>query len=128
MNENQIAKEVLDAALTVHKRLGPGLLESAYRSCLAYELRKRELKALEEVPLPLTYDEIELDCGYRIDLFVEDKFIVELKTVEKLNDIHMAQILTYLKQSECKLGLLINFNVTKLRNGVKRVINGVLKE
>ena len=126
MTENEIASIVFESALKVHKRLGPGLLESAYEECMFYELKKTNLKVEKQKALPLIYDEVRLDIGYRLDLIVEDKFIVEIKAVESLNDIHLAQILTYLRLSDCKLGMLINFNVTLLKNGVKRVINGTL--
>ena len=126
MTENEIASVVFESALKVHKRLGPGLLESAYEECMFYELKKANLKVEKQKALPLIYDEVRLDIGYRLDLIVEDKFIVEIKSVEKLNDIHLAQILTYLRLSNCKLGLLINFNVILLKDGVKRVINGTL--
>ena len=111
MEINRITHEILDSAYKIHSALGPGLLESAYRSCLGYELRKKGLKVNEEMPLPLIYEEVKLDCGYRIDLLVENEVIVELKTVSELNDIHLAQVLTYLRFSEKKVGLLINFNV-----------------
>ena len=126
MTENEIASIVFESALRVHKRLGPGLLESAYEECMFYELKKANLKVEKQKALPLIYDEVRLDFGYRLDLIIEDKFIVEIKSVEKLNDIHLAQILTYLRLSNCKLGLLINFNVILLKDGVKRVINGTL--
>lgn len=121
MEINRITHEILDSAYKIHSALGPGLLESAYRSCLGYELRKKGLKVNEEMPLPLIYEEVKLECGYRIDLLVENEVIVELKTVSELNDIHLAQILTYLRFSEQKVGLLINFNVKSLKNGIKRV-------
>ena len=121
MEINRITHEILDSAYKIHSALGPGLLESAYRSCLGYELRKKGLKVNEEMPLPLIYEEVKLDCGYRIDLLVENDVIVELKTVSELNDIHLAQVLTYLRFSEKKVGLLINFNVKSLKNGIKRV-------
>jgi GxxExxY protein len=126
MTENQISKFVLDCAFKVHSQLGPGLLESAYQECLYYEIKKSELFVQKEVPLPLTYEEVQLEVGYRIDLLVENKFIVEIKTVESLSDVHLAQVLTYLKLSKIKLGFLLNFNVSRLKNGVKRVINGQL--
>lgn len=126
MTENQIAYIVFNSALKVHKELGPGLFESAYEHCLFYELINEGLKVEKQKVLPITYNDIKLDAGYRIDLLVENKFIIEIKAVEKLNDVHMAQILTYLKLSNCKLGMLINFNVSLLKNGVKRVINGML--
>lgn len=126
IKEEEISKIVFDCALKVHKTLGPGLLESAYEECLFYELKKTNLKVEKQKPLPLIYEEVNLEIGYRIDLIIEDKFIVEVKSVEALNEVHLAQLLTYLKLSECKLGLLINFNVKLLKDGVRRVINGVL--
>lgn len=126
MTENEIANIVFEAALRIHKRLGPGLLESAYEECMFYELKKSNLKVEKQKALPLIYDEVRLDVGYRLDLLIESKFIVEIKSVESLNDVHLAQILTYLRLSNCKLGLLINFNVSLLKNGVKRVINGTI--
>ena len=126
MTENEIANIVFESALRVHKKLGPGLLESAYEECMFYELKKTNLKVEKQKALPLIYDEVRLDVGYRLDLMIEDKFIVEIKSVESLNDVHLAQILTYLRLSNCKLGLLINFNVNLLKSGVRRVINGTL--
>lgn len=126
VTEEEISKIVFDCALKVHKVLGPGLLESAYEECLFYELKKTNLKVEKQKPLPLIYEEVNLEIGYRIDIIIEDKFIVEVKSVEALNDVHLAQLLTYLKLSECKLGLLINFNVKLLKDGIRRVINGVL--
>ena len=123
MTENEISREIVDAALKVHKQLGPGLLESAYEECLYYELIKRELLVEKQKTLPLVYEEVKLDAGYRIDLLIENKVIVEIKSVEALNDVHLAQILTYLKLSGCKLGLLINFNVALIKQGIKRVVN-----
>lgn len=124
--EEEISKIVFEAALNEHKVLGPGLLESAYEECLYYELKKSNLKIEKQKALPLLYEEVKMDVGYRIDILIEDKFIVEIKSVEALNDVHLAQLLTYLKLSNCKLGLLINFNVKLLKNGVRRVINGSL--
>ena len=109
--------------MKVHTILGPGLLESAYEECLFYELKKSGLKVEKQKPLPLIYEEVKLECGYRIDIIVENKIIVEIKSVESLNDLHLAQILTYLKLSKCKYGLLMNFNVLHLKNGIKRVAN-----
>ncbi|OAB31414.1 GxxExxY protein [Flavobacterium fryxellicola] len=126
MDENEISKIVFESALKIHRALGPGLLESAYEECLFYELKKQGLKIEKQKKLPLVYEEIQLDVGYRIDIIVEDKFIVEIKSVEALTDVHLAQLLTYLRLSNCKLGLLINFNVSLLKNGVRRVINGTL--
>jgi len=126
MNENDLAKIVFELGLKVHKNLGPGLLESSYEECLFYEINKLGIKVEKQMALPLIYEEVKLDIGYRIDLIVENKLIIEIKSVEALNDLHMAQILTYLKLSNCKLGLLINFNSVLFKNGVKRVINGQL--
>ena len=126
VTEDEISKIVFEAALKVHKVLGPGLLESAYEECLFYELKKSNLKVEKQKPLPLVYEEVRLEVGYRIDIIIEDKFIVEIKSVEALNDVHLAQILTYLRLTNCKLGLLINFNVKLLKNGVRRIINGSL--
>ena len=112
--------------LFVIKALGPGLLESAYEECLYYELVKTGILVEKQKGLPLIYEEIKLDIGYRTDLIIENKLIVEIKSVEALNDIHLAQVLTYLKLSRCKLGLLINFNSVLFKDGVKRIINGTL--
>ena len=125
MSENEIAKIVFELGLKIHKKLGPGLLESAYEECLFYELTKTGLYTEKQKVLPLIYEEVKLDAGYRIDLMIESKFIVEVKAVKALNDLHMAQILTYLKLSECKLGLLINFNTVLFKDGVRRVANGL---
>ena len=125
MNENEISKIVFDCALKVHKILGPGLLESAYEECLFYELKKRGLNVVKQKPLPLVYEEVKMEIGYRVDLFIENKVIIEIKSVESLNDVHLAQVLTYLKLSECRLGLLINFNVSLIKNGVRRVVNNL---
>lgn len=125
MTENQISKEIVDAALKVHKQLGPGLLESAYEECLTYELIQRDLYLERQKVLPLVYEEVKLEAGYRIDLLIERKVIIEIKAVEALNDVHLAQILTYLKLSGCKLGLLINFNVALIKQGIRRVVNNL---
>ena len=122
MTENEIGTLILDAAFEVHKTLGPGLLESSYEHCLAYELLNKGLRTALQKPLPLVYKETKLECGYRIDLLVEDKVIVEVKAVEAIHDIHLAQVLTYLKLTNCKLGYLLNFNVVQLKSGVKRVV------
>ena len=122
MEENQITHEILDAAYRVHSVLGPGLLESSYKACLAYELNKKGLKVEVEKSLPLIYEEVKLDCGYRIDLLIEDKIIVELKTVDFLHEVHTAQVLTYLRFSGKHIGLLINFNVKSLKEGIKRLV------
>lgn len=120
---NEISAQVIDAAMKVHTALGPGLLESAYEACLLRELRKRGLKVLSQVGLPVVYDEITIDVGYRFDLLVEDCVMVELKAIDKLAPIHAAQLLTYLKLSGIKVGLLINFNVLHLKDGLKRMVN-----
>lgn len=125
MTENQISEKIIGCSILVHKALGPGLLESAYQECLYYELRGIGLKVEKQKPLPLIYKDVKLDVGYRLDLIVEDKVIVELKSVECLNDIHTAQMITYLKLSGCKLGLLMNFNVLKLVDGLKRIVNNL---
>ncbi len=122
MDINDITHEILDSAYKIHSKLGPGLLESAYKACIVYELRKKGLKVEVEKPLPLIYEEVKLECGYRIDIFVEDQVVVELKTVEAFTDVHTAQVLTYLKLSESKVGLLINFYVKSLKDGIKRLI------
>lgn len=123
MNKEQIFKTVLDCCFTVHTELGPGLLESSYEECLFYEISQSGLIVSKQKPLPLIYKkEIKLDIGYRVDLLVENQMIVEVKSVEALADIHLAQILTYMKLTECKLGLLVNFNVRHLKYGIKRVI------
>lgn len=126
MTENEIAGRVIGMSIDVHSRLGPGLLESAYKECLFYKLRKEGLLVEKEKALPVIYEEVKLDCGYRLDLLVENKLVLELKSVDAINDVHLAQILTYLKLGGYKLGLLINFNTVLLKNGIKRVINGTL--
>ncbi len=125
-SENDLAKIVFDLGLKIHRKLGPGLLESVYQECLFYELIQAGLKVEKEKGLPLIYENVQLEVGYRIDLLVENKLIIEIKSVDTLADIHLAQTLTYLKLSELKLGLLINFNTTQFKNGVKRIINGTL--
>lgn len=125
MTENELSKIVFDSALIVHQNLGPGLLESAYEECLFYELKKRGVKVQKQKALPLTYEEVKLDIGYRIDIIVENKLILEIKSVGVLNDVHFAQLLTYLKLTNCKLGMLINFNVDLIKNGIKRVVNNL---
>jgi GxxExxY protein len=125
MTENELSRIVFDCALKVHQSLGPGLLGSAYEECLYYELRKTGLNVEKQKSLPLIYEEVKLDVGYRIDIIVENKLIIEIKSVEALNDVHFAQLLTYLKLTNCKLGLLINFNVSLIKNGVKRVVNNL---
>jgi GxxExxY protein len=123
MIENEITERILKSAFKVHTALGPGLLESSYKECLCYEMRKDGLYVEKEKPMPLIYEEVKLDIGYRLDLLVESKVVIETKTVESFNDIHLAQIITYLKLSKCKIGLLLNFKVASLKNGIKRVIH-----
>ncbi len=122
MNKENVFKKVLDCSFKVHSALGPGLLESAYLECLYYELLQTGLNAVKQKPLPLVYKEVKLDIGYRIDLLVEGNIIVETKSVDALNEIHLSQILTYLRLSGCQLGLLANFNVVHLKDGIRRVI------
>ncbi|MEP2667440.1 MAG: GxxExxY protein [Cyclobacteriaceae bacterium] len=126
MDENELSKEIIGVAIDVHKSLGPGLLESAYKECLNYKLIQSGLYVEKEKPMPLIFEGVKLDCGYRMDLLVENKLVIEIKSVESLTDVHLAQTLTYLKLGNFKLGLLINFNVVMLKHGIKRVINGVL--
>ncbi len=125
MTENELSKIVFNCALKVHQNLGPGLLESAYEECLFYELMKTGLDIQKQKGLPLVYEDVKLDIGYRIDIIIENKLILEIKSVEALNDIHFAQWLTYLKLTNCKLGILINFNVLLIKNGIKRVVNNL---
>jgi len=120
---NRLSAEIVDAAIKVHTVLGPGLLESAYEACLSYELGKRGMHVATQVALPVVYERVRIDAGYRIDLLVEDAIILELKSVEKLMPIHEAQLLSYLKLSRKRLGLLINFNAIRLRDGIKRMVN-----
>ena len=123
MDLNEISGQIVDAAMRVHSALGPGLLENAYEACLEHELRKRRLRVERQVALPVVYDGVTIDLGYRLDLLVEDAVIVELKAVEKTAPIHEAQLLSYLKLSDRKLGLLINFNALYLKDGIKRMVN-----
>lgn len=125
LKENDLSKIILNACIKVHKELGPGLLESAYEACLEYELKKVGLDVKRQVSLPLQYDDVFIDCAYIADLIINDLVIIELKAVKKLDDIHMAQILSYLRISKLKLGLLINFNETTFIQGFKRIVNGL---
>jgi GxxExxY protein len=126
MKENELATKIIGAAMEVHTKLGPGLLETTYKECLNYKLRKLELEVEKEKAMPLVFEEVRLECGYRLDLVVNKKVVVELKSVEALSEVHFAQTLTYLRLGEYKLGLLINFNVPRLKDGIRRVINGQL--
>lgn len=125
MTENEISSKIIGASIEVHKQLGPGLLESTYEVCLAHELSSMGLSVKTQIPLPVVYKEIKLNAGYRIDMIIENKVIVEVKSVDILAPIHTAQILTYLKLKEIKLGLLINFNSVKLVDGLKRIVNNL---
>ena len=120
---DQITDSIIGAAIEVHRALGPGLLESAYEACLAFEIAERGLKIEQQKPLPVIYREVKLDCGYRLDILVENAVVVEIKVVERLAPIHKAQLLSYLRLSGCKVGLLINFNVKVLKDGIVRVVN-----
>jgi GxxExxY protein len=120
---DSITRRIIGAAIEVHRRVGPGLLESAYEICLAFELRQMGLKIEEQKPLPVVYRDVKLDCGYRLDLVVEDSVVVEIKAVEQLAPIHDAQLLSYLRLSDKRVGLLINFHVRVLKNGLKRIVN-----
>ena len=125
MDLNEVSKIVIDAAMRVHTELGPGLLESAYQACLEFELRKRGLAVATQVGLPVVYEGVKVDVGYRLDLIVEDDLVVELKAVDKIHPIHKAQLLSYLRLSGKKLGLIINFNVLHLKDGIVRLVNGL---
>ncbi len=125
MNENEISNKIIGLAINVHRNLGPGLLESTYKECLFYEIIHSGMLAVKEKPIPLIYKEIKLECGYRIDILVENKLVIEVKSVEALNDIYLFQTLTYMKLGNYKLGLLINFNVVLLKDGIRRIINNL---
>ena len=120
---NRVTHEIIGAAIEVHRELGPGLLASAYEACLAFELAQRGLNVEQQTPLPVVYREVRLECGYRLDLMVEDMVIVEIKAVEKLTPVHDAQVLSYLRLANCCVGLLINFNVKVLKDGIRRLVN-----
>lgn len=123
---NKLSKIIIGIAIDVHNALGPGLLESAYKECLYYKINQSGIWVEKEKPIPLVYEKIKLDCGYRIDLLVNNQLVLEIKSVEAINDIHIAQALTYLKIGNYKLGLLMNFNVLQLKHGIKRIINGYI--
>src|SRR5688572_1549761 len=125
MTENELATVIIGESIDIHKKLGPGLLEKVYVECLYYRLIKRELNVIKEFPIQVVFEEVKMDCGYRADLKVENKVIVEAKSIDALADVHMARTLTYLKFANCKLGLLINFNVILLKNGIRRVVNNL---
>ncbi|NOX19510.1 MAG: GxxExxY protein [Chlorobi bacterium] len=123
MNENEISHKIIGIAIELHKKLGPGLLESAYENALAYDLRESGLEVKQQVSMPFEYKEIKLDVGYRLDLLVENKVIIEIKSVETLAPVHYSQLLTYLKLADKRLGLLINFNTKYLKDGIHRIVN-----
>jgi GxxExxY protein len=123
MDVELIAREIVDSAIRVHTRLGPGMLETAYEACVEYELGKRSLRVQKQVPMPIHYDGLTLDIGYRLDLLVEDAVVVELKSVQQLLPIHTAQLLSYLRAGDFRVGLLFNFHAVHLRDGIKRVVN-----
>jgi GxxExxY protein len=122
---NNISGQIVDSAIAVHRELGPGLLESTYQACLAYELRSRGLNVQSEIGLPVVYRDVDLDVGYRLDMLVDDEVIVEIKSIDKLAPIHDAQLLSYLKLSNKKLGLFINFNISRVKDGIKRLVNNL---
>ena len=125
MTENEISHKIIGIAIELHTHFGPGLLESTYEHSLAYELRASGLFVEQQIPMPLIYKEIKLECGYRLDLLVEKKVVVEIKSIEALSPVHFAQTLTYLKLSGCKLGLLMNFNTIRLKDGIQRIVNNL---
>ena len=124
MIDYTLSGKIIGVAIEVHTALGPGLLESAYKECLYYKVLKSGLLIEKEKAMPLIFEEVKLDCGYRIDLLVENQLVIEIKSVESINEVHLAQTLTYMKLGDYKLGLLINFNVYKLKDGIKRIKNG----
>jgi GxxExxY protein len=123
MDFEAIAREIVDSAIQVHTRLGPGMLESAYEACIEYELGRRSLAVKKQIPMPVRYDNLALDIGYRLDLVVENAVVIELKSVKRLLPIHMAQLLSYLRAGDYRLGFLLNFNTVHMRDGIKRVVN-----
>lgn len=125
MTENELSSIIIGEAIKVHSQLGPGLLESVYEECLSYKLIKAGVALERQKAIPLVFEEVKLECGFRCDMLVEGKLIVEVKAVDALNDVHLAQVLTYLKLTNCKLGLLMNFNVTRLKDGIRRVVNNL---
>jgi GxxExxY protein len=125
MNENELSNKIIGIAINVHNALGPGLLESAYKECLCYRLKQEGYFVEKEKSMPLIYEEVKLECGYRIDILVERKVVIEIKSVDSLNEVHFAQTLTYMKLGAYKLGLLINFNVSFLKDGIRRIANKI---
>ncbi|MDF1698486.1 MAG: GxxExxY protein [Saprospiraceae bacterium] len=127
MTQNEIASVVFESALKIHRRLGPGLVESVYKECMYYEIKERGLHVEKQKGMPLIYEDIQFEVGYLMDLYIENQFVVEIKSIDTLHDVHLSQILTYLRLSESSLGMLINFNVPLIKDGVKRVINNKRK-
>jgi GxxExxY protein len=125
MTENELSKIIVDISYKIHTRLGPGLLESVYEAILYHELTKKGLKVERQKPIPLVWDDVHLDIGFRSDLIVENKVIIEIKSVEKISNVHLKQLLTYIRVTDLKLGLLINFNEALIKNGIKRVVHGL---
>jgi GxxExxY protein len=125
MTENEIAKQIVDVAFKIHTTFGPGLLESVYETVMAYELQKRGLRVRRQQAIPVVYEDVKMDLGFRVDLIVEDKVVVEIKSVEAIAPVHKKQLLTYLRLTDKRLGLLINFNVELIKNGITRVVNGL---
>lgn len=125
MNLNELSYQIIGTAIDIHKSVGPGLLESTYENALAYDLREKGFKVLQQLPMPFVYKEVKMDVGYRIDLLVEDTIIIQIKSVENLAPVHYSQLLTYLKLSDKKLGLLMNFNTKVLKSGIHRIANGI---
>lgn len=125
MNLNELSYQIIGTAIDIHKSVGPGLLESTYENALAYDLREKGFKVLQQLPMPFVYKEVKMDVGYRIDLLVEDTIIIEIKSVENLAPVHYSQLLTYLRLSNKKLGLLMNFNTKVLKSGIHRIANGI---
>lgn len=125
MNENELSNRIIGLAIEIHQSLGPGLLESAYKECLYFRLKKEGFLVEKEKSMPLIYEDVKLDCGYRIDILVDNKVVLEIKSVDSINEVHFAQTLTYMKLGNYKLGLLINFNVSLLKEGIKRIVNKI---
>jgi GxxExxY protein len=125
MNENELSNRIIGLAIEIHQSLGPGLLESAYKECLYFRLNKEGFLVEKEKSMPLIYEDVKLDCGYRIDILVDNKVVIEIKSVDSINEVHFAQTLTYMKLGNYKLGLLINFNVSLLKEGIKRIVNKI---
>ena len=125
MHENEISGIIVDTCLHIHKKLGPGLLESVYEEILAYELTQQNLMVERQKPIPVIWDDIKMELGFRADLIVEEKVVIELKSVQEIHPVHPKQLLTYLKLTDCKLGLLINFNETLIKNGITRIVNNL---